>query len=182
MIEHNGRMYARVSSVIKPYSDYDFDSCPFSKRKAIIGTDVHQAISDDIMEDFPSPSVEGLPYFESYEAWKEVLNPIFINSEERYFDDTLRITGQVDCIIRIGSEILLVDFKTSTSESPTWEMQAHLYHYLITASGKPISDRMLFVKLSPYGKIPQVFCYQFSSNILAKCKTAVEEFWKNVQK
>ncbi len=182
MIEHGGKTYARVSSVIKPYSDYDFDNCPFSKRKALIGTDVHQAISDDILEDFPSPSVEGLPYFESYEAWKECINPIFINSEQRFFDDILRITGQIDCIIRLGEEELLVDFKTSTSESPTWEMQAHLYHYLITASGKSISDRMLFVKLSPFGKVPQVFSYQFSPNILNKCKIAVEKFWENEQK
>lgn len=182
MIEHNGRMYARVSSVIKPYSDYDFENCPFSRRKALIGTDVHQAIADDIASEFPSPSLEATPYYDSYEAWKDCINPTFIQSEERYFDEVKRITGQIDCIIRLEHEELLVDFKTSANESPTWEMQAHLYHYLLTASGKPISGRMLFVKLSPYGKVPQVFTYRFSTNILAKCMMAVDKFWESENK
>ncbi len=175
-------MYARVSSVIKPYSDYDFDSCPFSKRKAIIGTDVHQAIAEDISDSFPSPSTEAMPYYDSYEAWKKCINPIFIQSEARYFCDSLMITGQIDCVIRVEEEEVLVDFKTSSNESPTWEMQAHLYYHLLTNAGKLISPRIHFVKLSPFGKLPQVFIYHFSTNILTKCMMAVEEFWKNERK
>ena len=120
----------------------------------------------------------------SYTKWKERLSPSFEQSEKRYYDHTLMITGAIDALIRFPGDpsAILVDFKTSAQEAPiTWPMQAHLYAHLLGINGHVISPRYIFIKLDKNGYMPSVFEYHFDANIRAKCLMAVEEFWERFQ-
>ena len=179
---YNGKEYARVSDVLRPYSDFSHIDPEVLQRKAEIGTQVHEAISDDINMRFPvvSPSSQG--YLDSYLKWRHETNPIFLQSESRYFDDTKMLTGCIDAlaILQGSSEPVLVDFKTSAQESrEVWPMQAHLYDYLLRCNGIDPDTRFLFVKLNKWGDLPIVFEYKFQKNIMAKCMEAIDLYWKD---
>lgn len=183
MLLHNGKQYARVSDILRPFTDYGHIDPFVLSNKARIGTATHEAIEDDIKGNFPCPGLDCMGYFNSYEVWKKHLVPVFLRSEERYFDDELMITGQIDAVVSLGSEKqkgCLVDFKTSAIESKeVWPMQAHLYAALLCKNGIQINEKMLFIKLHKNGIMPEVFIYKWNSNTYAKCLEAVANFWKN---
>ena len=176
MIIHNGRQYARVSDILKPFCDFSNIDEAVLNNKARIGTEVHQAINDDICQEFPMVPVAAQGYLDSYFKWKERLLPSFSMAETRLFCDEKMITGQIDTLVKFEGEngLVLVDFKTSAQESPiVWPMQAHLYHYLLIKNGWNVSSRFLFVKLDKNGKLPTVFQYIFDQNVRAKCMDAI---------
>ncbi len=183
MIEHNGKQYARVSDILRPFGNYAHIDPFVLANKARIGTSVHEAIEDDIKGNFPCPPSDGVGYFDSYIAWRQYMHPTFIKSEERYFDDERMITGQVDAVVSFNGGGLwpsLVDFKTSVTEAKeVWPMQAHLYASLLAKNGIMVNPKMLFVKLHPNGAMPMVYTYSWDPNIYAKCMNAVEDFWVN---
>lgn len=183
MWEFNGKLYARVSDVIKPYVDFSMIPEDVLNRKAALGTRVHKVIEEEIKGAFPVISHEESGYFQSFEKWRHALSPIFIETERRYYCDERRITGCVDGIIELkgDKEAVLVDFKTSAQESPiSWPMQAHLYHYLISLTGKKLADRVLFLKLDRYGYLPKVYQYPITENMMTKCFNAVDSFWDGI--
>lgn len=186
MIEHDGKLYARVSNVIQPFTNFGHIDPKVLANKAKIGTSVHEAIKDDLDGCFPIPCTTGLGYFQSYCKWKEHLNPKVVQSEVRYFCDKKMITGQIDCLIEIPNSMqlpVLVDFKTSHSESrEVWKMQSHLYNYLLIENGIDVCPRFIFLKLDKNGKMPEVFQYAYDNEIHKKCMKAVEEFWKKTPK
>lgn len=186
MIEHSGKTYARVSDIIRPFSNFGHINPDVLANKARIGTEVHQAIADDINEEFCVVDQDSCGYFYSYCKWRGTLNPKFLASEQRYFCDKKMLTGQIDTLINLPNEMdlpTLVDFKTSAQESKeTWEMQAHLYNYLLESNGIKVAPRYLFVKLNKMGSLPQVFSYTWNSNTHAKCMKAIEDFWKSDKK
>lgn len=182
MIEHNGKMYARVSEILSPFNDFSKIDPSVLANKAKIGSCVHQAIADDIKGEFPAVGEEAIGYFESYEAWRLQIKPTFLKSEIRYLDQDLMLTGQIDALIDIPNKSMLptlVDFKTSAQESrEVWPMQGHLYGYLLFKNGIMVEPRYLFVRLNKYGNLPDVFEYHYSANTYARCMDAVENFWK----
>jgi len=184
MIEHEGKIYARVSDILKPFSNFSHIDPLVLEKKRNIGSHVHDAIHADIMGDFPLLWGEATGYFKSYERWKEAISPIFLQSEQRYFDDKKMITGCIDGLIQLqGHELpILVDFKTSAAESPAWILQGHLYHYLLKSEGRIASPRMFFLKLRRDGALPTLFEYKYSKNLMAKCNRAIDNFWKNEKK
>jgi hypothetical protein len=182
MLQHEGKKYARVSEILSPFNDFSKILPNVLSRKALIGTNVHSAIDDEISGVFPCLREEEISYFNSFIGWKDKVNPKFIERETRYYNDEKMITGRIDALIKfkdIGRPVLL-DFKTSAQESPiVWPMQAHLYAYLLKKAGKEISDIYLFVKLDKFGKLPKVFVYKYQEEVMEKCHEAIETFWKN---
>lgn len=182
MIEHNGKRYARVSDIIKPFGKYYHINPLVLANKCKIGTLVHEAIADDLEGNFPCLKPDAMGYFNSFLQWKEALSPTFTQSECRYFCDEKMISGQIDCLINLptGPKLpTLVDFKTSAQESKeTWPMQAHLYGYLLYTNGIAVCPRFLFVKLSKNGSLPEVFEYLYDPNTNAKCLSAIDDYWK----
>lgn len=181
MIIHNGKQYARVSDILKPFCDFSNIDEAVLNNKARIGTDVHKAINDDICEEFPIIFPESHGYLSSYYQWKERLLPSFSLAETRLYCDEKMISGQIDTLVQFKGEngLVLVDFKTSAQESPiVWPMQAHLYHYLLIKNGWNVTSRFLFVKLDKHGKLPTVFQYCFDPNLRAKCMDAIDLHFK----
>ena len=186
MLAHKGKLYARVSDILKPFVNFDGISQEVLQAKALVGTMVHDCI-EKIVKGEPYPTIgvrkcDG--YIESFKCWMRALNPTFLKSEERYYCDEMLITGQVDSIVKLEGEekCLLVDFKTSVQESPTWIMQAHLYYYLISknSSNLDLSKRFLFLKLDRYGQLPIVFEYHFDDRMNQRCMQAVKDYWNRV--
>lgn len=181
MIEHNGKMYARVTEILQPFNDFSKIDPAVLERKRIIGTNVHKAIDDYIKEDIPILCDEEMGYFRSYLKWAEYVNPLYSVNEKRFFDDTLMITGAIDAIVSIGEskDLVILDFKTSAVENhTTWPLQAHLYHYLAQKEFPSLSDRMIFLKLDKKGLVPVAYTYKFQQNTMNQCMQIVHEFMK----
>lgn len=181
MLTHNGKKYARVSEVLQPFVDFGSIDQDTLERKAALGTRVHEALNHEIKGNFPVVGVQEQGYFQSFELWRAAIQPTFLTTEERMYCDQKMLTGCIDALIKLEGEkeAVLIDWKTSVAESPiTWPMQAHLYHYLVAASGRRIASRFLFIKLDRHGKLPKVFQYKFDPNLMVKCLQAVDNFWE----
>lgn len=182
MIEYNDKVYARVSEILSCFSNFDHIDPKVLKNKQRIGTSVHKAIEDDIAGEFPCPDSDGRGYYASYTAWRGLMGPKFVKSEERFYCHDKMITGQIDALIHYGWNFqipIMVDFKTSAQESKeVWPMQAHLYAYLLAVNGISVQPRYLFIKLDKYGKPPEIFEYTWSKNTHIRCMNAIDEFWK----
>lgn len=181
MIIKDGKSYARVSDILKPFSNFSHIKPDVLENKCRIGTAVHKAIEADLNGKFPALEEDTWGYFRSYLCWFEHLNATVEQTEVRYFSDKYMITGQIDALMHFKGDHLptLIDFKTSASEGDTWPMQAYLYALLLSENGVPIEQRFLFVKLDKMDQLPKVFEYKFDRNIAAKCLKAIEDFWKS---
>ncbi len=181
MIEHNGKMYARVSEVLQPLVDFGGADPEVVAKKATVGTNVHEAINEELGGGFPVLGAKERGYFKSWQKWNSILKPAFLETEMRYYDDKLRLTGCIDGLIQLQGEkeATLIDYKTSVQESPiVWPMQAHLYHHLLINAGKEIAPKFIFLKLDRYSELPKAFVYKFDVNLMGKCLQAVKEFWR----
>lgn len=176
------KKYARVSQILATIQDFSHINQEVLKAKQIIGTNVHSAIQDSVDGLFPIVIGREYGYFKSGESWLTQEGPEFICKEQRYYDDTLMLTGQVDAVLKMDGKLgpVLVDWKTSVKESAqVWPMQAHFYHYLLKQNSIDIGEHFLFVKLDPNGKLPKVFEYKFDPVTWAECLRITENFWKN---
>ena len=183
MIEHNGKLYARVTEILASESDYSNIDPDVLARKCEIGIQVHKAISDDINDEFPILDERTINYFNSYVKWKNELQALFIESEQRYFDDKYMFTGQIDSVVKLkgNDKYQLVDFKTAANENKrVWNLQAHFYHHLLSQRiAYGLSDKILFVKLDKEGKLPKVFIYEYTQNTMEECFVMVSKFFSN---
>jgi len=182
-IWHGGKRYARVSNVIKRYNNFGEAPPERLENKKIIGTIVHEAIDEDLHGELPPnllPSCVG--YFNSYRKWKEINKPRIVENETRYFNDDLMITGRIDLLAILPYETVpvLIDWKTSASESPTWILQSHLYGHLIAGAGKMVANRYLFIKLCPLGSKPRVFTYDYSEKTHSFSISCVKKYWEEI--
>lgn len=181
MITYNGKDYARVSEVISKFSNFAGIPKEVLERKAGIGTLAHEAINDTIKGDLPLLDQNTTGYFESFTEWVKIARPTWLESEVRYYHDELMITGCIDALaaFELKGEAVLIDFKTSVQESPTWVLQAHLYHLLLESANKSVAPYFLFIKLDKMGLQPRVYKYKFDLMIRQKCVRAVKDFWKD---
>ena len=184
MLEKDGKLNARVTEVLQPFVDYSHISRNVLTHKCNIGTQVHEAIHSDILGDFPVINEDTVRYFRSYLGWKETLKPEFVQSEQRYYDESLMLTGCIDTLVKLPGKTvpILVDFKTSAAESPSWELQAHLYAHLLGVNGVSVMPIYHFVRLNWRGGLPGVCTYKFNPNTRAKCLQAVADFWASHKK
>jgi len=181
MLEFNGKMYARVSEVLGQFLDFSAIPPEVLKSKAALGTRIHNAIQQDIQGDFPVVSLQEHGYFQSFERWRSALKPVFLITEKRMYCHQKMLTGCIDALIKLEGhdQHILVDWKTSVSESPTtWPMQAMLYWYLLEQTGIIVSQNALFVKLDRNGGFPKVYQYKLDSKFLKNCLQEVDAYWE----
>lgn len=146
--------YIRVSDILGIWSDFSHIDPEVLDNKCRIGTNVHSLIQAHV-NDVPltgEDDEEG--YFESWKKWNSYCKREFIPEmqELRLYDDILKITGQIDCIVEQNGKRNLIDWKTSASANKlAWEMQAAFYHYLCTTNSIEICDEVLFIQLDKKG-------------------------------
>src|ERR1700728_1118952 len=176
-IEHNGKRYARCTAIISEPGKFDHIDPAVLKAKCAIGTEVHSFIEHEIRGEFFPVETAAAQYCASFQKWCKAIQPEFLQSETRYYDDERLITGQIDSVISIaGSFPTLVDFKTSAAEDKSgWPRQAHMYHYLLKQNGISIAPRFLFIKLDKRGALPQVYEYRFDWNTHSECMQMIED-------
>lgn len=78
--------------------------------------------------------------------------------EKRFWCDELRITGQVDLIVKSNDTLTIVDFKTSYKPSKTWEIQGAAYAYLASHAGYNVK-KVMFLHLNKHGKEAKQYEY-----------------------
>lgn len=174
--------YTRVSEILNQWDKYGHIDDPFIKdkveAKALIGTEVHEAIKAHHEGIYFPLSHRASKYFESYELWHAHSKFTTVHCEQRLYDDDLKITGAIDAIgVFPGSEDLhMVDFKTSAVEDKKfWPLQAGFYHMLCRKNGIHISNTVIFVKLQE-NMPPKVCQYIIDERILLVCMAAYNTY------
>ncbi len=159
MSDKNSREnYVRVTTVLYPFSGLDKLDSEVVAKAAERGTKVHK-ICEAIMSGFGEIDVDDQtrPYVESFKQWWEKGHDI-VHMEKRFWCDELKISGQVDLIIKIAEGLAIVDLKTSSSPSKTWPAQGSAYAYLAKKSGLDIK-KIYFLHLLKTGKEAKIYEY-----------------------
>jgi len=150
--------YLRVTHVLYPFSGLQNIDADVLAHAAERGTKVHK-ICEGIISGLGEIGIddETWGYVESFKKWWASGIDV-IKMEERFWDDDLGLTGQVDLIIRTPDGLAIVDLKTSSRPSKTWEAQGSAYAYLAKKSGYDIK-KIFFLHLNKHGKEPKLFEY-----------------------
>lgn len=158
LIEKSRENYTRVTKVLYPFSGMDKIDPDVLAHAAERGTKVHkicEGIASGLGEHGVDDETRG--YIESFKKWWGDGLPV-VSMEERFWDDKLCLTGQVDFIIKTGDGLAIVDLKTSSKPSKTWEAQGCAYAHLAKNAGYKIVS-ILFIHLSKRGKAPKIYAY-----------------------
>lgn len=167
--------YIRVSEILGQWDRFGKVNVNILEAKAKLGTSIHEAIIAH-NQCFPLPISEGaLGYFESYQRWIEASQAETVVEGSRFYCDKLKITGEVDAIVKFpgNEDLVLIDWKTSASHSDLfWQLQGQFYHYLCGLTGLQLGKRFLFVQLNKEGKLPKVHEYHSSHFLMNVCMSA----------
>lgn len=168
--------YLRVTNILYPFSGLDKVDKDLVAYAADRGSRVHK-VCEAIVKGLDELGVdkEIQPYIDSFKQWwgegKEV-----IAIEKRFYCDKYRFTGQMDLIIREDNNIIIIDYKTSSRPSKTWEAQGGAYAYLAQQAGHDVKE-VHFLHLSKLGKAPKVHKYPADSTFFFHCYHVYKHFY-----
>jgi len=146
--------YTRVTTILSRYCDFTGIDPDVLANAARRGTAVHQFcelyVKNLLIEQVPH---ECEPYFQSFKSWFDNTSFELISVENRMYCDKLRITGQVDLIMKeAGSHTpIIIDIKTPQAEGSTWALQTAAYLYLTKQSLKAPKYRRACLMLNRRG-------------------------------
>jgi hypothetical protein len=168
--------YLRVTHVLYPFSGLDKVDPDILAYAASRGTKVHK-ICEGIMSGLGEHGVddETWGYVESFKKWWGEGKPI-IEMEKRFWCDKHQITGQVDIIIQTPEGLAIVDIKTSSKPSKTWEGQGSAYYYLARQAGLDIK-KVYFLHLNKHGKEPKIYEYEPNPSFFLSILTVFQHFF-----
>lgn len=165
MTENKSREnYTRVTKILYPFSGLEKVPQEVVAKAGIRGTKVHK-ICEGIISGLGELGVdpETFGYVESFKKWwgdgKDVLM-----MEERFYDDDLEITGQVDLVLNTPEGPVLVDLKTSYAPSKTWAVQGNAYAYIAKNHNLNIVG-IYFLHLNKTGKEPRIYEYDVDPSL-----------------
>lgn len=173
--------YTRVTSTLWQFSGLDKINPEVLAHAADRGTRVHN-ICEGIVNGFGELGVddETWGYVESFKKWWEIGHDVLL-VEERFWDDELEITGQVDFIINTEDGLAVVDLKTSSRPSKTWQIQGCAYAYLAKKAGYDIKN-IIFVHLNKHGKAAKLFEYPVDDSFFLAVLRVWTHFYKKKKK
>jgi hypothetical protein len=166
--------YTRVTTVLYPFSGLDKLDAEVVAHAAERGTKVHK-ICEGIICGLGELGVddETRPYVESFKKWWEKGHEV-VEMEKRFYCNELRITGQVDLIIKTPEGLAILDIKTSSKPSPTWEAQGSAYAYLAKNAGYAIK-KIFFLHLNRAGREAKIYEYPVDDSFFF----AIFRVWKH---
>lgn len=179
--------YLRVSSIISALRGGFGDiSEEILQAKAKIGTEVHEICQKLLMGEIQTSTNERvINYVNSFKHFNKtnlLQKPLIC--EERFFDDELGITGQVDlvCPVKGSNNPILIDLKTSARiETHLWFIQGALYANMITQTYPEInlSNTILFLQLKEKG-VAKAIRFESWKEKLDQVKDIVLTFKKEI--
>lgn len=174
--EKSRESYQRVTSILYPFSGLQHINADVLAHAAERGTKVHK-ICEGIMAGLGELGVEDetYGYVESFKKWWEKGVEV-IEMEKRFWCDDLHITGQLDLIINTDQGLAILDLKTSSKPSKTWEAQGCAYAYLAKKAGYDIK-RILFLHLNKHGKEPKIYEYKVDDSFFLAIYRTFKHFY-----
>ena len=105
-----------VTTLMKPLSDKHYKAIPdyVLEKAASRGSAIHNAAENWInfgIEDIPQ---EYRGYFDAFRDWWDKYKPTVIGSELRLYHKLLRYAGTADLVCRIGDELWIIDYKSTS--------------------------------------------------------------------
>ena len=172
----NREKYLRVTHVLYPFSGLENIPADIVANAADRGRRVHK-ICEGIISGLGEIGVdeETWGYVESFKKWWGDGKTIKV-MEERFWDDELHITGQVDLIIETPEGLAIVDLKTSSKPSKTWQAQGSAYAYLAQNAGFDIK-KLFFLHLNKHGKEPKLIEYPIDTSFFLAVLRVYEHFY-----
>lgn len=160
--------YIRVSHLLDPWKQWKGISQDTLDFKAQIGTNVHEAINCHIIG-LPVPELTDRErnYFESYLRWEDLEKPIYSLTEERFYNEDLMLTGQIDGII----DGMIIDFKTSSiALHKQWAIQLGWYYKLAEYNSIDVIPRAFMLQLKE--KAPaKKHEYEITEELIGICES-----------
>ncbi len=175
-LEKSRENYLRVTSVLYPFSGLQNIDVDILAHAAERGTKVHkicEAIISGIGEVGVDEETRG--YVESFKKWWASGIDV-VEMERRFWDDELCLTGQLDLIIRTSEGLAIVDFKTSSRPSKTWEIQGAAYAFLAKNAGFSI-QKIYFLHLNKHGKEPKIYEYPIDDDFFLSVYRTFKHFF-----
>lgn len=172
--------YTRVTNVLYPFSGLEKIDPSILAHAADRGTRVHK-ICEGIVQGLGELGVddETKGYVDSFKQWWELGHEV-IMMEQRFWCDKLELTGQVDLIIKTPEgKLAVVDLKTSSKPSKTWEAQGNAYAYLAKQSKHDI-EKIYFLHLNKLGKEPKIYEYEIDHSFFLAIYRVWNHFFKKV--
>lgn len=168
--------YLRVTNILYPFSGLQSINPDIVAYAAQRGTKVHK-ICEGIVEGIGEIGVddETWGYVESFKKWWATGIDV-VKMEERFWNDELHITGQVDFITRSPAGLAIVDIKTSARPSKTWPAQGAGYAYLAKNEGYDIK-RISFLHLNKHGKEPKIYDYPVDDSFFLSIYRTYKHFF-----
>jgi hypothetical protein len=184
--------YDRVSSIAGAFTCYSKIPPTFLENARIRGENVHELIKS-YLQDTPS-TIARIQEYEGYlvsleKFWSTLVNPEIVMIEERLYAHVLKITGQVDLIIKdpiLGH--ILIDWKCTYAAGKHWAIQAAGYEYLVRTGvtendQRPAIavDTIFFVRLDKKGNPPEIIEYKADMNLFMKAYDMYRMFFKDAK-
>lgn len=168
--------YLRVTKVLYPFSGLEKIDANVVAHAAERGTKVHK-ICEGIIQGIGELGVEEetRPYVESFKKWWSQGHKVFM-LEQRFWCDDLEITGQVDLILETPEGLAIVDLKTSSKPSKTWEAQGSAYAYLAKKAGHDIK-RVYFLHLQRDGRAAKIYEYPVDDSFFLAILRVYQHFF-----
>lgn len=151
--------YPRVTEILRPFTSYEFVPKKILENAKTRGTVVHAlcagiAKGNWIPESMVAEELQG--YVKSFKQWAEAQVDKFVIVEQRFLDEHLLYTGQVDFVVKSkDGELYLVDLKTGSKPQKTHKVQMAAYENLLGKANIRIKGAML-VYLSREGEFPEI--------------------------
>lgn len=178
MSDKNAReYYRRVTNILYPFSGLDKINPDIVANAAKRGTKVHK-ICEAIISGLGEHGIEDETwgYVESFKKWWDLGHEVTC-MERRFWDDDLKITGQVDLILNTERGFSIIDLKTSSKPSKTWPVQGSAYAYLAKKSGFDIQS-IGFLHLNKHGKPPKMHQYDVDDSLFLDVFRVYNHFFK----
>lgn len=176
--------YTRVTSILSAYSDFSHIEPSVLAYAADRGTRVHTFCELYVKNLLIEPiDADCKPYFDSFVQWFDFIVAEVIQAEQRLFCDKLKISGQIDLLLKLkgGDDIYLVDIKTPQQLSKTWALQSAAYKYLVEANSDMKINYRGCLMLDKNGGAPKMIGYENHQrdNDLFMSALALHRYFKN---
>ncbi len=173
----NRQDYTRVTTVLYPFSGLKDVDPEILANAANRGTKVHK-ICEGIINGLGEIDVEDETwgYVESFKQWWNQGIEV-LKVEERFWNDELKLTGQVDLLINTPTGLAIVDFKTSSRPSKTWQAQGSAYAMLAKHSGYDVKH-VYFLHLNKHGKAAKIHEYPVDDAFFLSVFRTYQHFYK----